>query len=133
MENRIKKEIKNECKSMLIKNINEKDKLIECDMKNEEFETKMYIREMKMEDARIKFKLRTKMINAKFNYKNDPMNAQTLWRCDSCQSAIDTQNHILWCPAYSDLRDGKDINNDTDIIEYFKKVMKIRDKLKINK
>ena len=73
------------------------------------------------------------LIDVKFNYKNDPSNRHTLWRCDSCQSAIETQNHILWCPSYSELREGKDINNNADLIEYFQKVMKIRDKLKINK
>ena len=73
------------------------------------------------------------MINCKFNYKNDPVNSAMLWRCDSCQTSIDTQDHILWCPSYSELREGKDIKKDSDLIEYVKKVLKIRDKLKITK
>ena len=129
----VKAVLKVECKLDLIERIKEKSKLTESKMKNEEFQTKQYLREMKIEDARTKFKLRTKMIEAKFNFKNDPIHRLNLWRCDSCQSAIDTQNHILWCPSYAELREGKDIKNDADLIEYVKQVMKIRDELKIIK
>ena len=86
-----------------------------------------------MEDSRVKFKWRTQMIDCKFNYKSDPVNSAELRRCDSCQTSIDTQDHILWCPSYSELREGKDIKNDRDLIEYMKKVLKIRDKLEITK
>ena len=88
---------------------------------------------MKIGDARIKFKLRTNMTNVKFNYKSDPINLKSLWHCDSCQSAIDSQDHVLWCPAYQELREGKDINNDSDLIDYIRKVVQIRDKLKLIK
>ena len=88
---------------------------------------------MTVEDARIKFKLRTKMLNTKFNYKNEPAYRAALWLCHSCQSSIETQSHILWCPAYAELREGKDINSDKDLIEYIKNVLEFRDKLKITK
>ena len=102
-------------------------------MEYESFKTKDYLKNMNMADARTKFKMRTEMLNFKFNYKSDYENIANLWKCDSCQIAIETQNHILWCPSYSELREGKDLNNDVDVIEYFQKVIKIRDKLKINK
>ena len=73
------------------------------------------------------------MLNIKFNYKNDKLNAKELWNYDSCQSAIETQDHIIWCPAYADLREDKSLNNDNDLIVYFKEVMKIRENLKLNK
>ena len=102
-------------------------------MENESFKTKDYLKNMNMADARTKFKMRTEMLNFKFNYKSDYEHIANLWKCDSCQTAIETQNHILWCPSYSELREGKDLKNDVDVIEYFQKVIKIRDKLKINK
>ena len=46
---------------------------------------------------------------------------------------IETQDHILWCPAYHELREGKSLESDKDLIEYFGKVMKIREKLNLNK
>ena len=73
------------------------------------------------------------MPNTKFNYKNEPANRGSLWLCHSCQSSIETQSHVLWCPAYAELREGKDIYNDNDLIEYIKKVLELRDKLKITK
>ena len=94
---------------------------------------KTYINEMTMKEAQTLFKYRTHMTNVKFNYKNDKNNRQELWRCDSCQSAIDTQSHILWCPSYKELRNGKDINNDRDLVSYIQNVMKIREQLNILK
>ena len=82
-----------------------KDKIIKLDkfkksgMKNKNFEIKEYVRNMNVFDERIKFKIRTEMIDAKFNYKNDLIHRAKLWQCDSCQSSIETQDHILWCPA----------------------------------
>lgn len=49
------------------------------------------------------------------------------------QSNIETQNHVLQWPAYADLRVDKNINDDKDLIDYMKKVISIRDKLKIIK
>ena len=89
--------------------------------------------ELGLRDTRIKFKLRSHMFDVKWNYKNNPKFSHDLWRCDSCQSNIETQNHILWWLAYSELRNGKDINQDQDLIEYMKQVLKIRDKLNITK
>ena len=65
------------------------------------------------------------MTNVKFNYKNDKKNREELWRCDSCKSTIDTQSHILWCPSYKELRAGKDINNDKDLVDYILKVITV--------
>ena len=73
------------------------------------------------------------MLNFKFNYKNDAKNLQELWNCDSCQSAIESQDHILWCPAYAELREGKSLESDEDLVKYFSSVMKIREKLQLRK
>ena len=100
---------------------------------NENFNKKDYFNSLTLREARIKFKLRSKMLDVKWNYKSDPNHAHNLWKCDSCQTNIETQNHILWCPAYADLRAGKDIKKDKDLVEYIKKVLIIRDNLNITK
>ena len=58
---------------------------------------------------------------------------KNLWRCDSCQTNIDTMNHVLWCPSYSELRSGKDLHDDQDVANYLHDVMLIRSKLDIQK
>ena len=133
MEKIVKREIRKRCEVELKLQIIELSKLEKSNMQSENFKTKDYLREMDMNKARINFKIRTEMLNFKFNYKSDPKHSACLWNCDSCQSAIETQDHILWCPSYSELREGKNLKSDKDIIEYFDKVLKIRDKLKITK
>ena len=92
-----------------------------------------YFKELSMSEARIKFSLRTNMFPCKFNFPSDPKYKTDLWKCDSCATNIDSQNHILWCPAYKKLREGKSLENDKDLTNYFQKVLKIREKLKLRK
>ena len=73
------------------------------------------------------------MTDLAWNFKHDKAYEENLWRCESCCSRIETQEHVLVCPAYAELREGLDVNNDNDLVSYFEKVMKIRDKLKIIK
>ena len=102
-------------------------------MIDESFGTKLYLTELTLDEARTKFKIRSEMTDLKFNFKHDKNYSDELWRCDSCQTCIETQQHVLICPAYSELWEGKDINNDKDLASYIKQVMKIREKLKITK
>ena len=103
-------------------------------MIHEKFEMQDYVKHMKIEDARVNFSLKSKMYKAKFNYKNDPEYSADLWRCSRCMSGhIETQSHILYCDAYADLRADKDINNNTDLVEYMKNVLTVREKLHLTK
>ena len=95
-------------------------------MESEKLETKKYVKEMKLRDARTNFRIRSNMLNVKMNRKNDVKYANDLWKCDDCQS-MDSQAHIVWCPAYAALREGKDLKCDTDLVKYYQQVMKIRE------
>ena len=89
---------------------------------------KPYVQTMKLCDARTMFRIRTLMMPAKFNMKNNPKYSNELWKCDACKR-IDSQSHILWCPFFAPLREGKDIKDDKDLVDYFKQVFKIREEL----
>ena len=109
-------------------------KLRDGPMFEEDFGMKDYVKNMKVEDARVNFSLRSKMVAAKFNYRNDPKYSAELWRCSSCMSGhIESQSHLLYCDAYADLRADKDINNNSDLVEYIKNVLTVREKLGITK
>ena len=69
------------------------------------------------------------MTDTKFNYRSNKEFSNELWKCTSCMSAIETQDHILWCPSYTTLREGKCLNNDKDLTTYIRKVLLIRDRL----
>ena len=97
------------------------------ELKAEKFERKPYLTELNMQSARTKFALRTKMTKTvKLNFKNDPVNKKTLWKCNDC-SSIDSQEHILWCPAYGHLRMNKDLQDDKHLTRYFQQVLQLRD------
>ena len=64
---------------------------------------------------------------------NEPQYRNDLWQCTGSKSNLDTESHILWCDAYRNLRQGKDINNDKDLASYLLDVFEIRRKLNTNK
>ena len=63
----------------------------------------------------------------------NPKFSKDLWLCDICRRAIDTQLHVMICPAYKKLREGKDAGNDEDLVEYLVEVMKIRERMGFRK
>ena len=99
----------------------------------ESFEKRKYIGDLTLTKARELFKYRAEMFNVKFNYKNDTQHKADLWQCSSCQRCIETQSHVLFCDAYSTLREDKNLESDNDLAEYLQKVLTIRDKLKVIK
>ena len=38
----------------------------------------------------------------------------------------DTQSHVMICSGYAVLREGKDLSQDKDMVEYFQNVIKLR-------
>ena len=107
------------------------------ELKDESYGAKPYIKEMSILDARMMMRVRGRMIKCKMNFSSDRANVASSWKCHSCMSgaveggAVETQSHILFCPAYSALREGKSLESDKDVVDYFRKVMEIRDKLSI--
>ena len=101
------------------------------DMKYEDkCEMRDYIQSMTMQQARTKFRIRARLINCAMNQPSDPKHIANLWKCSACAN-VDTMSHILWCPAYKSLREGKSLENDLDIVQYYQKVMTIREKLNL--
>ena len=90
-------------------------------LKNEE---KKYITEMFN-------RIRRNMMPVKMNQVSDKNHAKNLWKCAECGN-IDSQTHILWYPFFLTLREGKSLENDTELVEYFKEVFKTREERKTN-
>ena len=66
------------------------------------------------------------MIGVKFNMKNRKDFAADLWACTGC-GAVDTFLHLKWCPTYAELREGKDLDEDKDLVAYITSVMRLRE------
>lgn len=130
-KNKIKNAARENNEKILRRNLENYRKLEE--FKDEDFCQKSYLKDMNLYDARVMFRIRAKMIKCKMNFSSDRRNVASLWQCDSCMSNIDTQSHVLFCPAYSQLREGRSMKSDQDLVNYFKNVLEVREKLNLRR
>ena len=101
-------------------------KLDNSELLLEDFGRQPYLKQLNLTDSRTKTKM-TQYV--KMNYSSETRYSQDLWRCDSCRSKIDSQNHVLRCSSYASLRKGKDLSSDADLCSYLQKVFEIRHEL----
>ena len=66
---------------------------------------------------------------AKLNFPSDPRYKSQGFQCDYCP-LISSQSHIKVCVEYEHLREGKDLENDCDMIQYLVDVIKYRQEAK---
>ena len=124
----VNKEIDDKNSSDLLKNMKQNYKKIDYKvMMEEKFEVKPYMKNLYLSEARDKFRLRSFMTRTvKTNFSSDKKYMAELWSCWHCPD-IDSQAHIRVCPQYQKLRDNKDLDNDHDLVNYFREVIKMRD------
>ena len=120
--------VQEENKNDLLEKIKSYKKLEHNVLSSEKFEAKEYLKTLNLPDARLRFATRSKMTKSvQMNFKGDPKCARNLWKCQDCLTP-DTQEHILRCPSYLHLRTNKDMKKDKDLVDYFRKVISIREK-----
>ena len=124
----VEKNIIEKNKTDLLETVKGKYKKISYEeLSTEKFELKPYMRQLNISLARDKFRLRSKMTRTvKFNFPSDKKFRADMWRCWHCPS-IDSQAHVRVCPAYQEFRLNKDLDNDKDLVLYFRQVIKLRD------
>ena len=103
-------------------------------LRDEVVKGNQYMFKETLQNSRSIYRLRVDMFEAKKNYKNKKEYKDEKYLCDSCETASDDNTHALYyCPAYSDLRAGKDLQNDADLALYLQKVVHIRAKLRLSR
>ena len=133
-KNMVGKAIKLKNEETLSAKIMTSKKIQKSDMVTETFKRRDYINNMLLSDSRTMFQYRSSMTeHVKMNYSSDPKYKAELWKCGSCQVSRDTQDHVLWCPSYSELRQGRNLDCDRDLTRYLHDVLVIRQKLKLKK
>ena len=121
-----KKAISNENQKDLLEKIRSYKKLDYSKLSLEKFGTQEYIKKLNIPDARLKFALRSKMTRTvQMNFKSEKRFILNGWKCVSC-GHLDTQEHLLSCPGYSFLRDGKKLDQDQDLVIYIRNIIKHR-------
>ena len=99
-----------------------------------DFKVKPYFKNLTIADSRLKFKLVSKMMPyIKMNFPSDKRFASDSWSCENCkltnvevEKPKDTQEHVLVCSAYEKLRQGKNLSEDKDLVDYFRQVLNHR-------
>ena len=96
------------------------------------FKQQEYIAEMRCDDARTFFKLRSCMLpTVQMNFMSNPEFTKNLWTCLGCMDSKDSQSHIMSCPGYLHLRTNKDLNHDPDLVKYFQEVIRLRQEMSL--
>ena len=92
----------------------------------EPYSVKEYIRYMKPEHARLKYRERYFMLKeCKLNFPNDPEYKRQEFVCNFCPS-ISSQHHLKVCKEYEDFRKHRDLDQDEDLVHYLVDVMNHR-------
>ena len=106
------------------------------DYANQKFERKSYMSSLNIAEARMRFKLNAQMTpTIKMNFPSDKVFTRQMWTCSGCVGGDvgsevvgcrDTQQHVMVCPGYGELREDKNLENDRDLVRYFAQVIKKR-------
>ena len=74
-----------------------------------------------LRNARNLFRFRVELFESKLNFKNKTEYKKEKFLCDSCEREVDHHSHVLYCPAYSELREDRNLNSDSDLATYSQK------------
>ena len=92
-------------------------------LENDPFQAQPYLSNMKLSQARLRFKLNSFMTpTVKINFMSNEQYRRENYSCWDCAS-IDTQSHIKTCFSYEELRRGKDLEDDVDLVNYFQQLI----------
>ena len=76
--------------------------------------------------ARELFRIRVMMNDLRGHFKGMVGNKKVNFKCVGCEKEVENNIHVTECPTYSDLRVGKNLSRDEDLLSYFRLVMEAR-------
>ena len=102
----------------------EKMKVIRAD----EWGLKEYVRTGHLYSVRSTWEVRAYMLRVAGNYSHHSRYLATGWLCQACQLQVrEDQDHLTSCAGYEDLREGKDMDDDKVLVEFYTAVMRRRE------
>ena len=118
----VKKANANELKEQMLSYKKVKDRKITKD----NYGLKPYIETLSLHQARLVFKHRASMSQfVKMNYKGSKAYKAEGWKCEEC-CKLDTEDHLLDCSGYKELRKNLDLENELELSEYLYKIYEKR-------
>ena len=68
------------------------------------------------------------MLRVAGNYSHHTRYQATGWLCPACKLQVrEDQDHLTRCVGYEDLRQGKDMLDDQDLVGFYRMVMATRE------
>ena len=129
---------KDEYKKWIVKNCRREDELAmrekmegktkTKDLVTESFQIKKYFKEKSLSRTRELFRIRTNMYELKGNFKGNVKKEPNGSMCVACGLDDEVNSHVMKCEEYADLRRDKDLSSNMDLVDYFREVMRRRDK-----
>ena len=122
----------NNSKLLEVARVKQYKKVVLDELKLNDFKLKPYFRNLSFKDAKLKFKLVSHMTpTIKMNFQSESKFSEKLWVCEACKPVKgfgfrDTQEHVMVCSAYTEFREGRHLQNDKDLVEYFACVLQQR-------
>ena len=102
-------------------------------LRDESSKGNKYFFKESLQNVRTLFRFRVELFQAKMNFKQNTEYKRENYLCDSCQTEVDENVHVLFCDSYKSLREGLDINNDQHLSWYLQRVMEIRTELRLTR
>ena len=110
------------------------------DIKFDDFSVEQpYMNAKSIEVGRMAFKIRSKMVedipgNFKNKFRTKSRKSDEGLVCKHCQeNVMMDQAHCLVCPAWEDIRQGLDMYNMLDLVQFFQEMLKKLDSIKDKK
>jgi hypothetical protein len=93
-------------------------------MYQDSLDMKEYVKNGDLYTARSTWEVRSHMLRVAGNYPGHNKYAATGWRCQACSLEVrEDQEHLASCSGYSEFRTGKNLRNESKLVEFFKNVM----------
>ena len=97
-------------------------------IRSEVWGLKEYVRTGHLYSVRSTWEVRAFMLRVAGNYSHHSRYLATGWLCQACRLQVrEDQDHLTSCAGYEDLREGKDMGNNEELVEIYQAVMRRRE------
>jgi hypothetical protein len=91
-------------------------------MRKSDCSLKDYMKTGTLYSARKTWEVRSYMLRVAGNYPGHKKYLATGWQCQACMQQVrEDQDHLVLCSGYRDLLEGKDLESDEDLVDFFRK------------
>ena len=97
-------------------------------IRGERWGLKEYVKNENLYNVRSTWEVRSFMLRVAGNYSHHAKYQATGWLCQACKLQVrEDQDHLTCCQGYEDLRQGRDLQDDKDLVSFYRLVMARRE------